>query len=179
MNDSKRGPTHGVGDLIYDAMFIAGGGGGLVAMFFLVFDVVTRGQALFTPSLMGSVLFDGASPDSVQAVSMLAVAKYTAVHFIAFGVLGLGLSFVTHQAEIRARHPLLVMALVFVVLEIGFWAGTTVAIPGVLERIGVLPVAAANLLAAAGVGLFLVSTHRPEVWTRVKRAAHLGRATRT
>jgi hypothetical protein len=179
MNESTRASTHTAGDLIYDAIFIGGGGGGLVALFFLAYDVMTRGQAFFTPSLMGSVLFDGATPESAQVVSMLAVAKYSAVHFVVFGLFGLGLSFVTHQAEIRSRHPLVVMALVFVVLEIGFWVVTTLAIPGVLGRIGVLPVAAANLLAAVGVGLFLVSTHRPELWTRVKRSAHLGRATRT
>ncbi len=179
MMDPKSGSTHTAGDLIYDAIFIGGVGGGLVALFFLVFDVMTRGQALYTPSLMGSVLFDGASPQLDHTVSMMAVAKYTAIHFVAFSLLGLGLSFVTHQAEIRARHPLVVIALAFVVLELGFWVGTAVAIPGVLERIGVLPVAAANLLAAVGVGLFLVSSHRPELWARFKRSAHLGRTTRT
>ena len=176
MAESANRSTHTAGDLFYDAVFIAGIGGGLVAMFFLVYDVITRGQALFTPSLMGSVLFDGAAPGSVQAVSVMAVAKYSAFHLFAFGVLGLALSALTHQAEIRARHPLLVIGLVFVVIEALFWIGATVAIPGVLERLGMLPVAAANLLAAVGVGLFLVSTHRPEVWARLKRATHLGGA---
>jgi hypothetical protein len=179
MEAPRSGPTHTVGDLIYDAIFIGGLGGGLVALFFLVFDVVTRGQALFTPSLMGSVLFDRASPQSVQTVSMLAVARFSAAHLFAFSVFGLGLSFVTHQAEIRARHPLLVITLVFVGLELCFWLGATLAIPGVLEQIGVLPVAAANLLAAVGVGLFLVSTHRSELWARFKRSTPLGRARRT
>jgi hypothetical protein len=177
MDEAANRSRHTAGDLLYDAVYIAGVGGGLVALFFLVYDVVTRGQALFTPSLMGSVLFDGASPAAVRTVSMMAVAKYSAFHLFAFGVLGLALSYLTHQAEIRARHPVLVIGLVFVVLEVLFWIGATVAIPGVLERLGMLPVAAANLLAAVGVGLFLVSTHRPEVWARVKRAAHLGGAT--
>jgi hypothetical protein len=179
MDELRSGSTHTAGDLIYDAIFIAGVGGGLVALFFLVLDVVTRGQALFTPSLMGSVLFDRASPQAVQTVSMLAVARYSAVHIAAFSVFGLALSMITHQAEIRSRHPLLVIATVFVALEAAFWAGVTVAIPGVLERIGIGAVATANLLAAVGVGVFLVSTHRPEAWMRVRRAAHLGGAART
>ena len=174
MNDPRRASTHTAGDLIYDAIFIAGLGGGIVALFFLVFDVMTLGQPLFTPSLIGSVLFDGASPQSVHTVNMMAVAKFTAVHFVAFGLAGLVLSFITHLAELRARHPALVIAFAFGVLEVGFWFTTAMALPGVLERIGVLPVAAANLLAAVGVGAFLVTSHRPEHLFRHKRAIHHG-----
>jgi|SRR5262245_15297556 len=179
MNGSSHRPTHTAGDLIYDAFYIAGVGGGVVALFFLVYDVLAHGDAFFTPSLMGSVLFEGLSAESVRTVSLPAMAKYTLIHFAAFSVLGLALSWITHQAEMRSRHPVLVIGLVFVALEVAFWIGTSVVIPGVLERIGVLPVALANLLAAVGVGLFLVSTHRPEVWVRWKRAAHLGRGART
>jgi hypothetical protein len=174
MDASRTRPTHSVGDLIYDAIYIAGIGGGTVALFFLAYDVLTRGDAFFTPSLMGSVLFEGLSAESVQSVSMMAMAKFTMVHLAAFGLLGLALSWLTHQAEIRSRHPALVIGLVFVVLEVAFWIGASILIPGVLERIGVLPIAAANLLAAVGIGLFLVTTHRPELWARFKRGAHLG-----
>jgi hypothetical protein len=166
MNESSGGSTHTAGDLIYDAFIIGGVGGSIVAMFFLAFDALVFGQPLFTPSLMGSVLFEGMSANSVQTVSMNAVTKYTLVHFLSFGVLGIALSFLTHQAEIRARHPLVVILLAFVVLEVGFWAGTAIMIPGVIHRIGLLPVAAANLLAAVGIGLYLVSSHRPDLWAR-------------
>jgi hypothetical protein len=67
-----------------------------------------------------------------------------------------------------------VMAFAFVMLEVGFWLGTRLALPGVLMRIGVLPVAAANLLAAVGVGLFLVTSHRPAQWINAKRVTHSG-----
>jgi len=160
MDDAASRSKHTVGDLAYDAVFVGGIGGGLVMIFFLVYDIITRGQALFTPSLMGSVLFDRAPAASVDTVNMAAVAKYSAFHLFAFSLLGLGIAYLTHQAEIRARHPLVVIALVFLILEVGFWLGASAAIPGVLDRLGVLPVAAANLLAAVGVGLFLVSTHR-------------------
>src|SRR5262245_27659293 len=173
MNGSRTKSTHSAADLVYDAIYIAGIGGGIVALFFLVYDVLTRGDAFFTPSLIGSVLFEGISAASVKSVSMTAVAKSTLAHFAAFGLLGLALSWLTHQAAIRARHPALVIGLVFAALELGFWNGASVVIPGVLERIGVLPVAAANLFAAVGVGLFLVTTHRPEVWGRLRRGADL------
>jgi len=71
-----------------------------------------------------------------------------------------------HQAEFRSKHPVLVITMVFVVLEAAFWLGATVAIPGVLDRLGVIEVAVANLLAAVGVGLFLVSTHRGHLWAK-------------
>ena len=48
--DSTRGTTHTLGDYAYDAIYVGGIGGGLVALFFLVLDVVTRGEPLFTPS---------------------------------------------------------------------------------------------------------------------------------
>ncbi len=175
MNESTLESTHTIGDYAYDAIYVGGIGGGLVALFFLVFDIVVHGEALFTPSLMGSVLFGGIPPDAVQSVDMMAVAKYTAVHFLAFGLLGLGISLITHQAEIRSRHPVMVVGVVFLVLEVGFWLAASLAIPGVIHRLGALPVAAANLLAAVGIASFLAFTHRPELWLRVRRALHLAR----
>lgn len=175
MNRPSSRPSHSAGDLIFDAFYIAGVGGGIVALFFLVYDVLMRGDAFFTPSLMGSVLFEGLMAESVQSVSMPAMAKFTLVHLAAFSLFGVALSWLTHQAEIRSRHPVLVIVLVFLALEVAFWVGASVLIPGVLGRIGVLPVAVANLLAAVGIGLFLVSTHRPELWVRFRRAAHLDR----
>ena len=173
MEATRTVTRHSAADLIYDAIYIAGVGGGTVALFFLAYDVLTRRDAFFTPSLLGSVLFEGLSVGSVNSVSMTAVAKFTLVHFAAFGLLGLALSWLTHQAEIRSRHPALVIGLVFLALEAGFWIGASVLIPGVLGRIGVAPVAVANLLAAVGIGLYLVSTHRPEVWDRLRRGAHV------
>jgi len=174
MNQAARS-THTIGDYLYDAIYVGGIGGGLVALFFLVRDIAVHGEPLFTPSLMGSVLFGGAAPDAVLPVNMIAVAQYTAVHFAVFGLLGLFISYLTHQAEIRSRHPALLMGGLFLVLEVGFWLAATVVIPGVLHRLGALPVAVANLLAAAGIASFLAFTHRPELWLRVRRALHLAR----
>src|SRR5258705_5803496 len=127
MNDSARTPTHNIGDYAYDAIYVGGIGGGLVALFFLAYDIAVHGEPLFTPSIMGSALFDGVKPDAVQAVNMMAVAKYTAVHFAGFGMLGMLISFLTHQAEIRSKHPMLVIGFVFMVLEAAFWLAATVA----------------------------------------------------
>jgi hypothetical protein len=99
---------------------------------------------------------------------MIAVSKYTAFHFIAFGAFGIGASYLTHLAEMRSKHPLLVMGVVFVILEAGFWVATSLAIPGVIRHIGGAGlVAVANLIAAAGIAMFLVRTHRG-LWMRAK-----------
>src|SRR5262249_13336014 len=105
MNPSSTNPRHSVADHIYDAIYIGGLGGGIVAPFLLVHDGLAHGDPFFTPSLMGSVLFEGLAAQSVRTVSMEAVAKFTPVHLAAFSVLGLALSWLTHQAEIRSRNP--------------------------------------------------------------------------
>jgi len=154
--------THTLGDYIYDAIFVAGIGGGLIALFFLAFDTIVHGQPFLTPTLMGKVLFEGVAPASVTTVDMMAVAKFSLVHFLGFGVLGLGISFVVHQAEMHSRHPLLVIGLVFAILELAFWLAITFAFHGVIDRLGQLPVAAGNLIAAAGVAVFFIIAHRAD-----------------
>lgn len=178
MAESRARPAHPVADILYDTIYIAGLGGGIVALFFFVYDIAVHGDVFFTPSLMGRVLFDGIPAQGVQGVSMEAVAKFTPVHMAAFTLFGLALSWVTQQVEIRSRNPALVIALVFVALEVGFWIASSVFIPGVLDRIGVLPVAAANLLSAVGIGLFLRSSHRRDLTDQVKHIAHPGRPRR-
>ena len=169
MDDSTGKPTHSIGDYAFDAVYVAGIGGGLVALFFLVYDVLTGRQALYTPSLLGRMLFGGGSADVAQGVDMMAVAQYSIVHFVAFGLLGLGISFATHQAELHSRHPVLMILLVFAVLEVGFWLAASFAAPGVIEKLGPFAVAAANLIAAIGIALFLLFTHQPDLWSRLKR----------
>jgi hypothetical protein len=154
--------THTLGDYIYDAVFVAGIGGGMIALFFLAFDTIAYGQPFLTPTLMGKVLFEGVAPASVQTVDMMAVVRYSLVHIAAFGLLGLGISFVVHQAEIRSRHPIVVIGVVFAIIEVAFWLAITFALPGVLERLGQLPVILANLIAAVGVAAFFIIAHRRE-----------------
>ena len=154
--------THTVADYLYDAIFVAGIGGGLIAVFFLAFDALVFHQVFLTPTLLGKVLFERVAPASVQSVDMMAVARFSVVHFAVFGVLGLCISFIVHQAEIHSRHPLLVIGLVFAVFEVVFWLSMSLALPGVISRLGHLPVAIANLIAAAGVAVFFIVAHRPE-----------------
>ena len=48
-----------------------------------------------------------------------------------------------------------------------------VLMPGVISRVGFVYVAAANLLAAGGMGIFFMVSHQPALWQRIKLAAHV------
>jgi hypothetical protein len=160
-----------VPDLIYDAFYSGAIGGSVVALFFLLVDVL-NGQPLFTPSLMGSVLFAGVSAEAVTEVRLDRVAWYSVVHFGAFGALGLGIAFLVREVELHSRHPALLFALLFGVFEVGFLLAAWLLLPGVVARLGAPMVGLANLLAAGAMALFLLATHRPGLWQRLRHSAH-------
>ena len=160
-----------LGDLVYDAFYVAGIGGSIVALFFFIVDSL-YGQPLFTPSLMGSVLFLGVPAASATEVRLDMVAAFTLVHFAAFGVLGVIVAVAVHELELHSKHPLIVGLSIFALAEIGFFAAAGLFLPGVIGTVGAGWIAAANLLVAFGSGLFLLSSHRPDLWSRVKHALH-------
>lgn len=156
-------------NLIYEAFYSGGVGGSIVALFFLVIDSAA-GQPLLTPTIMGSVLFLGASAASVTTPDLGMVAYYSGVHFLTFGLLGASVVFIVHEVELHAKHPANMLFVIFGIFEIGFFFVASTFLPGVLERLGVGRIAVANLLAAGGIALFLVSTHRPDLWNQWKQA---------
>jgi hypothetical protein len=172
MAQESRNIPRTANDILYDALFSGGLGGSIVALFFLLIDSL-EGQPLFTPALMGSVLFGGAQASSFDGAPMNMIAYYTLVHFATFGALGLGISFLMHEVELHTRHPVAVMLGCFAVLELGFVLAAATLLPGVIERIGAAPVAIANLLAAGSMAGFLGFSHRPDAWQRVRHAMHL------
>lgn len=169
MESTHREEARPPGELLYDAFYSGAIGGSIVALFFLFVDAFGAGP-LFTPSLMGSVLFGGVPAASVTAVDMPMAAAYTVVHFASFAVLGLAASFIVHEVELHSKDPFVILALLFILFEAAFASATAVFMPGIMERIGALHVAAANLLSAAGMGLFFLSAHRPGTWRFMRRS---------
>lgn len=159
-------------DLTYQSLYSAAIGGSIVALFFLVVDA-WNGQPLFTPSVMGGVLFGGVAAESVTEARLDWVAYATIVHFIGFSLLGVGVTLLAHWAELRARHPATVLFTVFLLIEWLFLVGGFLILPGVLQVLGPWHVAAANLLAAAGIAAFLWASHHPEEWERFKQTSRL------
>ena len=130
----RKGPTK-LEDLLYDAFYSAAVGGCTLAIFFMIADIVS-GEALWTPSLMGSVLFLGLTPEAVTEVRLDMVAYFTAVHMGGFGVLGILVSVFVYEVELHAAHPVRVIALFFLLIQGGFMISASLALPGVITSIG-------------------------------------------
>ncbi|MBW2287960.1 MAG: hypothetical protein JRG80_10105 [Deltaproteobacteria bacterium] len=163
---------HTWGDFAYDAVYAGAIGGSIVALFFLALDTLL-GRPLFTPSLMGTVLFQGATASEVTRVSLDMVGLYSLVHISSFGILGCLVAFAVRETELHSKNPFGVMLGLFAFFEWGFFITTLVAMPGVMAVLGIARVALANLLAAGGIALFLTKQHDPQTWKLVKDVLHL------
>jgi hypothetical protein len=163
---------HSGADLAYDSFYSGALGGSAVGLFFLASDVID-GRALFTPSLMGSVIFLGATADEVLRVNMNAVAYYSFVHMIVFVMLGAAISWLVHEIELHARHPIEVLLVLFSILEVSLFVLFPLLLPGVIELVGIIRVGTANLLAALAMAVFFMLSHRQHAWRDFKHSLHL------
>lgn len=149
-------------DFIFDAFYSGAIGGSAVGLFFLLIDAA-EGQPLFTPGLMGSVLLLGIPAEDVVGVQLNAVAYFSAVHMASFAVLGTVISLLVHEVELHSRHPAVVLGVFFALIEAGFFAMASLGMPGVIERLGIVRVVVANLVAAVSMTVFFVwSYHQME-----------------
>ena len=133
-------------------------GAAVVAVWFLIFDAVA-GRPFFTPSALGSVLFLGVTDLDAVVIHMGAAVGYSAVHLVAFALMGLVASAVLTQAE--EVPPLLLVA---VLLSVGFEAVFMgfIALRAEFLLLGPLAwtsIAFANVLAAGGMGWYLWRKH--------------------
>ena len=154
-------------ELLFESLYAGVLGGSVVALFFLIADLLD-GQPMFTPSLIGSVLFHGASAADVATVRPDAVVYFSIVHIAAFTVLGAAISLLVHEIELHSRHPVVLLLVLFAVIEAAFFVVVPMAMPGVIARLGMARVAIANLLAAATIGLFFILSHRAGAWKKLK-----------
>lgn len=146
------------GDLLYDAFYGAAIGGATIALFFLVADII-QGRPMFTPSLMGEVLFMGADPGAVSEVRFDMVAYFTIVHLVSFLVLGGAISYLCRATGIAKTNMPVVIGVVFVILTAAFFAGDFLLMSGVAAVIGIPSILAANFVTALAMGLFLRRAH--------------------
>jgi hypothetical protein len=132
-------------------------GGLTVAAWFLVLDTIA-GQPLLTPSLLGQVvLFGDSTPDATQLV-FGGIVLYTALHFLAFALLGMGLVALVHLA---IRDPISRYALlpVFLAFEVMFYGLLEVLSARTHELFPFWAVVGANTLAALAMGYYLWTRH--------------------
>ena len=157
---------HTTSELLLESLYAGVLGGSAVALFFLFLDLL-EGQPFFTPSLMGSVIFHDVPADAVTKVQVEAVVLFSIAHIAAFAALGALISLLVHEVELHTRHPVLVMLVLFAILEAGFFVLAPLAMSGVIERLGIVRVGAANLLAATTMALFYALAHRARAWKKI------------
>lgn len=146
------------GDIMLDGLFTGMIGALTVALWFLVLDVAA-GRPLYTPALLGTVLLHGGEAASQGVtVAPLEVAAYTAFHFVVFLVVGIGLSYMMTLFE---RFPIVgfVLLVLFVCLQVGFFALDAALGAQLLGRLRAWAVVAANLLASGAMVFYLWKRH--------------------
>lgn len=142
-------------------------GAAAIALWFLILDTF-RGQALHTPTVLGTAFFRGGEglEEGTLPVSIAMVAKYSIVHWLAFTVTGmLAALLVSAAAKAHALWTsILVFFGLFVVLEFGFrLAGATLLAQEALYELAWQNIMTGNLLAASAMGVFLMQRQRSAV----------------
>ncbi len=130
----------------------------VVAVWYLIIDMVTRGVPFFTPSLLGQVAFAGVEASEVAEVDGAALFAYTGLHGLLFLTAGLGLAWMFMQFE---RNPQfgLIFLLLFVTFEAILWGVGVSILPGLAGVVGAWSILVANLASAAVMFLFLLRRH--------------------
>jgi len=127
-------------------------GAGSVAGWFLLVDGIA-GRPFFTPAVLGSMVVLGRDAASVS-IDMLPILAYTAIHFVAFLVVGIIIAAIMAEAR-KEPHVLWLLAEFFIVFEFGFYAAVGLAFRPALAELTWINVAVGNILAAGGMGLYL------------------------
>ena len=143
--------------VLEDGFFAGVIGAGLVAVWYLILDVFAQ-RPFYTPSMLGAVLFRGATDPTAVPIQPELVAWYTAVHFLAFLAVGMTASWLAVQFD---RFPTVGVAILFlfVIFETGFFVFAFTIGRAILGTLGLWTIAVANLLAAAGMSVYLLRRH--------------------
>lgn len=146
--------------MLTDVLITALIGAGIVALWFLAMDVL-RGRFLFTPAALGSAIFLGSRGESQVEISAITVIGYTVLHVAAF----LAVAWIAvrlFRAREQEPRTVLAAALLFITMEV-FVIGVVAILAGwLLNALSVLGIAVATLLAAAGMGLYLLRRYPGE-----------------
>jgi len=129
-------------------------GAALVAVFFLLVDLASS-RPFATPNALGSALFRGEIPTTVQPALVLG---YTGIHglvFVGFGLIAALLLLSADRPPDRRRGVVTAVAL-FLAFEVCFLAFAALFEPALVGELGAGWVALANALAALGMSAYIV-----------------------
>lgn len=146
--------------------FVAGLiGAAAVALWFLLVDTV-NGRPFFTPAMLGQAVFWGQTdPAAVRALFasdpeqvFAAVIGYTAVHVLAFVVVGMIAAALAYEVELFPS-TLFIVVVFFAIFEFGFYILLAVFAQPLLGALTWWNVAIGNGIAAFGMGYYLWRMH--------------------
>jgi hypothetical protein len=155
--------------LLEDGILTGVIGAAVVALWFLVLDTA-RGQMFFTPSLLGSVIFFGQSPEQVVSVNPYTIFAYTGLHGVLFLFAGLVIAQMFALFEHNPQFGIVILML-FLLFESILFAAAAAIFPNLIGAIGALAVACGNLFAAIAMFAFLIRRH-PGALTQLRMAWH-------
>lgn len=141
-------------------------GAAAVAAWFLVVDTV-NGRPFFTPAMLGSAVFWGATGPSQVVIEFSRVVGYTMIHTSAFVVLGTIAAALMAQAEDTPPALFLVVVLACF-FEVGFYVLVAILAQPLLGALAWWNVAIGNAIAASGMGFYLWRQH-PAIAAELKR----------
>jgi hypothetical protein len=146
------------GEILMDGLFTGMLGALVVALWFLILDLIS-GRPLYTPALLGTMLLHGGTAAAgTITIAPLEIAAYTAFHFITFVIVGTAFSWLMSLFD---RFPIMffVILVLAACLQIGFVAFSLALHFEAPMRLGLWSVIVANLLAAAAMGIYQARRH--------------------
>lgn len=141
-------------------------GAAAVAAWFLIVDTV-NGRPFFTPAMLGSAVFWGATSPGQVVIEFSRVVGYTMIHTSAFVVLGVVAAALMAQAEDTPPALFLVIVLACF-FEVGFYVLVALLAQPLLGALAWSNVAIGNAIAASGMGLYLWRQH-PAIAAELKK----------
>jgi hypothetical protein len=158
----RLGHTGAEAARLYSEGLIAGTlGAAMLALWFLLIDVL-QGQPLYTPMVLGTMLFKGGAELATLGQLPLSVdilVGFTFLHWLVFVALGGIAAWLLDIAEGNANAGFGIL-LLFVMVMFGFFAVAAVVVPPLLQVLRWQAILIGNLLAVLAMGLYLWWQHR-------------------
>jgi hypothetical protein len=152
--------------LVEDGILCGTLGAFVVAVFFLMIDAL-RGQVLYTPSLLGSVLFLGKTVETSTSVDMSMVFAFTGLHGLLFLIAGTAVAWMVSEFEENPQFGM-VLLLIFLLVQAILFGFEVTLVPNLVGALGAWAVGSANILAALAMFAYLLRRH-PGAMSRLRQ----------
>ena len=152
---SERSPTV---EIFEDGILAGMLGAVVVAVVYLLLDVLVRGEPFFTPSLLGTAFFAGEDDVRAVHVSGAMVFAYTGLHGVLFLIAGEALAWLFFQIESNPQIGL-VLTLLFLLFETILFSFVAGVFPNAVGALGAWTILLANLASVGAMFAYLLRRH--------------------